>query len=257
MNNEIYEQLKKIGWYPNRKVSTIKPNCLKCAVNFIEEYGGLRYSNNNTSMHYQFIKQFNILYLNEIELVPIGFVTNSIFGTLGIAINKYEEIYVSDYKKYHKKIANSIEMFFEEIFSDNFFIQATIDERTFEVLTKSGWSPTRKIDISNMYNYIISNNVPFFESAYNFFQNFYNLSGKTWGEDAMDWRIFDEYDIIDKKYISKPNILHYVEENYIPICTLDNGLINYYITTTGKIYNEMGTLVGNNIMEGINSILRN
>jgi hypothetical protein len=66
----------------------------------------------------------------------------------------------------------------------------------------------------------------------------------------------DEYDIVDKKYISRPNALPYLKEIYIPICTLDNGLINYYITIDEKIYNEMGSIVGNNVMEGINSILR-
>lgn len=252
----ILDELQKIGWYPNRKVVTIESSKFKCAVSFIETYGGLRYSNNSTNTHYQFATDFNVINLGGIEFVTVGLVTNPISGTLGIAISEYEEVYVLDYEEYYEKIATIIEMFFEKIFSDNFSIPNHIDKRALEELHKSGWFTNRKIDISNMYNYITSNGLPFFKVAYDFFESFYNLSGITWGEDSMTWRILNEYDIVDKKYISRPNALSYLKEIYMPICTLDNGLINYYITVTGKIYNEMGSIVGNNVMEGINSILR-
>jgi hypothetical protein len=86
-------------------------------------YGGLRYSNNNTNTHYQFTKEFKILDLNRIEIVPIGFVTNPISSTLGIAISEYEEVYVLDYEEYHEKIATSIRTLLEKFLAITFLFQ--------------------------------------------------------------------------------------------------------------------------------------
>jgi hypothetical protein len=73
----------------------------------------------------------------------------------------------------------------------------------------------------------------------------------------MQWRILNEFDLIDRQHFFKPHILdNVIELQYLPMCTLDDGMITYYITENEKIYNEMGTLIGNNIIEGINSILR-
>jgi hypothetical protein len=86
-------------------------------------YGGLRYSNNNINTHYQFTKEFKILDLNGIEIVPVGLVTNPISGALGIAISEYEEVYVLDYEEYHEKIATSIKMFLEKFLAITFLFQ--------------------------------------------------------------------------------------------------------------------------------------
>lgn len=255
MINNVYKKLEQIGWYQGRSIEVTYFNkiILEKPLNFIKEFGGLYYTSDN-KVYFDFVTQYKNILMGNMSVVPILHIFNAIFGKKIIVMNKFEEIYIYND---NLKFANNTEDFFEKILKNDFNIKTKIDDRTFYVLKKSGWNINRKVDISDMYNYLKINNIELFRTAYVFFENFYNLSGTTWGDDSMEWRILNEYDLVDRKRFFKFNILdNIINTKYLPVCTLDEGMVTYYITENNHIYNEMGTLVGNNTIEGLNSILK-
>ncbi|MDE6500916.1 MAG: SUKH-3 domain-containing protein [Ruminococcus sp.] len=267
----ISNELKKIGWYPGRKielscwVSDIKIKLdeynninvpLKIRM-FAENLGDLYYINED-DIWYSFLQNISKVIINASELYIIGVIHSGILGRLRLCMSKNENFYILEY---NRKIADSIEEFFYRMFSDSLDISLEISEKFFETIKNAGWYPNRKVDISHFINTLRENNYIISDSVIKFYSEYYNLQGKN---EDFEWKIFDENDILEyygnyERYLRMISNSRYISKlSPFPICILESydDRLEYYITEDEKVVDEYGTLVGNNFLEGMNSILR-
>lgn len=266
----ISNELKKIGWFPDRKIelgwfSDIKIELdeynnivvpLKIRM-FIENFGELKYINQN-HIRFSFSKHTGKIIINNSELYIIGHIKSGILGTLRLCMSKNESFYVLEY---NRKIADSIEDFFYRMFSDSLDISLKISEKFFEEMKNAGWYPNRKVDISHFINTLKANNYIISDSVIKFYSEYYNLQGKN---EDFEWKIFDENDILEyygnyKRYLGVLSYNPYIQKlSPFPVGIVDlfDDCFEYYITEDEKVFDQYGTLVGNNFLEGMNSILR-
>lgn len=268
---DISNELKKIGWFPGRKielscwVSDIKIKLdeynninvpLKIKM-FSENLGDLYYINKE-HIWYSFLQNISKVIFNSSELYIVGVISSGILGRLRICMSENEDFYILDY---NRKIADSIEEFFYKMFSDSLDISLEISEEFFEEMKNAGWYPNRKVDISHFINILKENNYIISGSVINFYSEFYNLQEKN---ENFEWKIFNENNILEyygdyKRYLKILSQNPYIQKlSLFPIGIVDlcYDLFEYYITEDEKVINQYGTLVGNNFLEGINSMVR-
>ena len=258
----ILDELKKIGWFPNRKIEFDKYNTIDVPLKirtFIENFGKLDYINKH--IIYIFFKKTNKIIVNNFEQYVIGSIYGHIMGNLKITITENEEFYILDY---NRKIANSIEDFFYKMFSNSLDISMKFSERFFDEMKNAGWYPNRKVDISNFINTLKDNNYVFFDAIIDFYSEYYNLQGKTLNNN-YNWKILDENDILEyykkyEDYLKSLSYVNYTIQNIpiFPICIMEfeDDMTEYYITEDKRVFTHHSELVGNNFLEGLNSILR-
>ncbi|MDE6833081.1 MAG: hypothetical protein K2J39_02350, partial [Ruminococcus sp.] len=97
------------------------------------------------------------------------------------------------------------------------------------------------------------------DSVIKFYSEYYNLQGKF---ENCEWKILNENDILEyygnyESYLNELSYYPYLQSAF-PICMVEfiDDRFEYYITKDEKVVCEDGTLVGNNFLEGMNSILR-
>ena len=171
-------------------------------------------------------------------------------------MSENEDFYILDY---NRKIADSIEEFFYKMFSDSLDISLEISEEFFEEMKNAGWYPNRKVDISHFIDTLKANNYIISDSVIKFYSEYYNLHGKN---KDFEWKILNENDILEfygnyESYLNELSYYPYLQSAF-PICMVEliDDRFEYYITEDEKVVCEGGTLVGNNFLEGMNSILR-
>lgn len=276
----ISNELKKIGWFPGRKselgwfldkkielgwFSDVKIEFdeynntnipLKIRM-FIENFGGLEYFNQNHDA-FSFSKKTLKFITNNSDAYIVGWIDSGILGTLKIYMTKNESFYILEY---NRKIADNIEEFLYKMFSNSLDLSVKIPEKFFEEMKNAGWYPGRKVDISHFINTLRENNYIISDSVIKFYSEYYNLQGKF--EDC-EWKILNENDILEyygnyERYLRMVSNSKYISKlSPFPICILEfyDDRSEYYITEDEKVVDEYGTLVGNNFLEGMNSILR-
>jgi len=254
----ILNELKKIGWFPGRKIEFDKYNNIDVPVKiriFIENFSDLNYVNHNHDM-FSFREKTCKVIINKLETYTVGFIHSGILGILGICMSKNETFYISNY---NRKIADNIEEFFYRMFSDSLDLSLEFSEEFFEKMRNAGWYPGRKVDISHFIDTLKENNYIISDSVIKFYREYYNLQEKD-----FEWKILNENDILEY-YGNYERYLRMISNNvYIsklspfPICILESydDRLEYYITEDEKVVDEYGNLVGNNFLEGMNSILR-
>lgn len=266
----ISNELKKIGWFPGRKIelgwfSDIKIELdeynninvpLKIRM-FVENFGDLKYINQNHVM-FSFSRYTGKVIINNSVSYIVGFIKSGILGTLRLCMSENETFYILDY---NRKVADSIEDFFYRMFSDSLDISLKISEKFFEEMKNAGWYPGRKVDISHFINTLKENNYIISDSVIKFYSEYYNLHGKN---KDFEWKILNENDILEfygnyESYLDELSYTPYIQKiSAFPICMVEliDDRFEYYITEDEKVVCEDGTLVGNNFLEGMNSILR-
>ena len=276
----ISNELRKIGWFPGRKselswysdrkielgwYSDVKIQFdefnntdipLKIRM-FIENFGGLEYFNQNHDA-FSFSKKTLKFIINNSEAYIVGWINSGILGTLRLYMTENENFYILEY---NRKIADNIEGFLYKMFSDSLDLSVKISENFFEEMRNSGWYPGRKVDISHFINILKENNYIISGSVINFYSQFYNLQEKN---ENFEWKIFNENNILEyygdyKRYLKILSQNPYIQKlSLFPIGIVDlcYDLFEYYITEDEKVINQYGTLVGNNFLEGINSMVR-
>lgn len=267
----ISNELKKIGWYPDRKielscwVSDIKIKLdeynninvpLKIRM-FAENFGGLEYFNQN-HVYFDFFKNISKTIIDNSVSYTVGAIHSGILGRVILCMSENENFYILEY---NRKIADSIEEFFYRMFSDSLDISLKISEKFFEEMKNAGWYPGRKVDISHFINTLKENNYIIFDSVIKFYSEYYNLHGKN---KDFEWKILNENDILEfygnyESYLDELSYTPYIQKiSAFPICMVEliDDRFEYYITEDEKVVCEDGTLVGNNFLEGMNSILR-
>lgn len=253
----ISNELKKIGWFPDRKIE-FNNNHIKLPLKirmFVENFGGLEYFNQN-HVCFNFFKNISKTIVDNTVSYTVGAIHSGILGRVILCMSENETFYILEY---NRKIAHSIEEFFYRMFSDSLDISLKISEKFFEEMKNAGWYPGRKVDISHFINTLKENNYIISDSVIKFYSEYYNLQEKD-GE----WKILNENDILEfygnyESYLDELSYTPYIQKiSAFPICMVEliDDRFEYYITEDEKVVCEDGTLVGNNFLEGMNSILR-
>lgn len=224
---------------------------------FAENLGDLYYINED-DIWCSFLQNISKVIINASELYIIGVIRSGILGRLRLCMSKNENFYILEY---NRKIADSIEEFFYRMFSDSLDISLKISEKFFEEMKNAGWYPGRKVDISHFINTLKENNYIISDSVIKFYSEYYNLHGKN---KDFEWKILNENDILEfygnyESYLDELSYTPYIQKiSAFPICMVEliDDRFEYYITEDEKVVCEDGTLVGNNFLEGMNSILR-
>lgn len=256
----ISNELKKIGWFPGRKIEFDEYNNIDVPVKiriFIENFGGLEYFNQNY-VCFGFFKNISKTIIDNSVSYTVGDIHSGILGRVILCMSENETFYISNY---NRKIADSIEEFFYKMFSDSLDISLEISEKFFEEMKNAGWYPNRKVDISHFIDTLKANNYIISDSVIKFYSEYYNLQGK---KEDFKWKILNENDILEfygnyESYLDVLSYTPYIQKiSPFPICIVElvDDRFEYYITEDEKVFDEYGTLVGNNFLEGMNSILR-
>lgn len=124
-----------------------------------------------------------------------------------------------------------------------------LEQRVYEILTKSGWNEGRKIDITKQITVLENNDYKVFDVAKRFIEEFGELSITPKYIDFFNEEDYDEHtthlEDIRYYYEKKENYDENVGESTIPVCKLYTGEYVVCISESGKFFIDQGMIAEN------------
>ena len=162
-------------------------------------------------------------------------------------------------------IANNEDKFFEYLLSVEYDYHAHIMPKTLDILKKAGWFEGRKKDISSLINKYKKEGIELSKSQISFMQEFGGIKGKNTNDEEFEICIDPKYSIF-KKWIplSKSDLKSYNPLNvvgnkenvdFLLAGFMGNNMINFWISTDGRLFADQGIQMGRTIMEGWQKIV--
>lgn len=162
-------------------------------------------------------------------------------------------------------IANNEDKFFEYLLSVEYDYHAHIMPKTLDILKKAGWFEGRKKDISSLINKYKKEGIELSTSQISFMQEFGGIKGKDTNDEEFEICIDPKYSIFKKRIpLSKSNLKSYNPLNvvgnkenvdFLLAGFMGNNMINFWISTDGRLFADQGIQMGRTIMEGWQKIV--
>lgn len=162
-------------------------------------------------------------------------------------------------------IANNEDKFFEYLLSVEYDYHAHIMPKTLDILKKAGWFEGRKKDISSLINKYKKEGIELSTSQISFMQEFGGIKGKDTNDEEFEICIDPKYSIFKKRIpLSKSDLKSYNPLNvvgnkenvdFLLAGFMGNNMINFWISTDGRLFADQGIQMGRTIMEGWQKIV--
>lgn len=162
-------------------------------------------------------------------------------------------------------IANNEDKFFEHLLSVEYDYHAHIMPKTLDILKKAGWFEGRKKDISSLINKYKKEGIELSKSQISFMQEFGGIKGKDTNDEEFEICIDPKYSIFKKRIpLSKSDLKSYNPLNvvgnkenvdFLLAGFMGNNMINFWISTDGRLFADQGIQMGRTIMEGWQKIV--
>lgn len=162
-------------------------------------------------------------------------------------------------------IANNEDKFFEYLLSVEYDYHAHIMPKTLDILKKAGWFEGRKKDISSLINKYKKEGIELSKSQISFMQEFGGIKGKDTNDEEFEICIDPKYSIFKKRIpLSKSDLKSYNPLNvvgnkenvdFLLAGFMRNNMINFWISTDGRLFADQGVQMGRTIMEGWQKIV--
>ena len=162
------------------------------------------------------------------------------------------------------KISGSIEGLFRYMATDDSVLPVVILPNTIELLKNAGWFEGRKTDISTLMNKYKNEGITLTEPQIAFFQEFGGIKGKDKNGETFEVYIdpkcsqylkcvpATEDDLFSYNAL---NIIGYREKiDFLLAGSIGNLMVNFWISTDGRLFTDQGVRMGRTIMEGWQSI---
>ena len=164
-----------------------------------------------------------------------------------------------------ESIANNEDEFFEYLLSVEYDYHARIMPQTLDILKEAGWFEGRKTDISDLINKYKKEGIELSKSQISFMQEFGGIKGKDANDEEFEICIDPKYSIFKKRRpLSKDDLRSYSPLNvvgnkenvdFLLAGSTGNNMIDFWISTDGRLFADQGVQMGRTIMEGWQAIL--
>lgn len=164
-------------------------------------------------------------------------------------------------------IANNEDKFFEYLLSVEYDYHAHIMPKTLDILKKAGWFEGRKTDISDLISKYKKERIELSNSQISFMQEFGGIKGKDTNDEEFEICINPKYSIFKKRRpFSKDDLKSYNPLNvvgnkenvdFLLAGSMGNNMIDFWISSDGRMFSDLGEQLGRTIMEGWQKIVLN
>jgi hypothetical protein len=241
MKNYIIENLKKLGWYENRKINADKYihyldssqyKTSKYAIQFYSEFGELNHLyclKFHQSLHFNIVayKSFKEIVttdsVNFNDMSPIAVFHSSIFGYYRVFIDSNSDFYLSN----GERVASDSWELFDYVM--NHFMVEPIPKEDYTVLREAGWYPNRRIDVSQFIEQNKRTGYSMHNMAIKFFQEFGQITLYNKAHNKIDTTINPNYSFATKKSFGSMKL-----SNPVPVGNFAEFPI--FIEENGEIY---------------------
>ena len=162
-------------------------------------------------------------------------------------------------------VTDNEEEFFEYLFIVEYDYHAPIKPQTIEILKNAGWYEGRKTDISGLISKYQKEGITLSDAQIGFMQEFGGINGKDAHNEEFEVCIEPKYSKFKKRKPIDPkdlpslgplNIVGNKENvDFLLAGSLGNGMIDFWISTDGRLFADQGVQMGRTIMEGIQRFL--
>lgn len=236
-------------------------------IGFTQKYGVLTFSRIEKGSKDELIVHINVIALTYLNILSawhsdkknVVFVA-SISNTSG----KIESFFMNENGEFFNSktelIADNEEGFFEYLFNVEYDYHVPIMPQTIEILKNAGWYEGRKTDISRLISKYQKERIALSGAQIDFMQEFGGIKGKGANDEEFEVCIDPKYSRfrkskpLDPKDLTSYSTLNVVgnKENvdFLLAGTMGNGMINFWISTDGRLFADQGVQMGRTIMEG-------
>ncbi len=165
------------------------------------------------------------------------------------------------------QIAESTDDLLQYLLTVEFDYHAPIMPQTLSILKEAGWFESRKTDISDLISKYKKEGIELSESQISFMKEFGGIKGEDENGDKFEVIIEPKYSKYRKSTplttddLRTYNPLNVVgNKEYIDFLlagVVGNHMINFWISTDGRLFMDQGNQLGRTVMEGWQEILLN
>ena len=190
------------------------------------------------------------------NVIGVAWISNASGSIETIFMNEVGEFFNSK----AELIANNEDRFFDYLFTIEYDYHAPIMPQTLEILKNAGWYEGRKTDISRLISKYQKEGITLSDAQIDFMQEFGGIKGKDSNDEEFEVCIEPKYSKfrkskpLDSKDLTSYSTLNVVgnKENvdFLLAGTMGNGMVNFWISTDGRLFADQGVQMGRTIMEG-------
>lgn len=165
------------------------------------------------------------------------------------------------------QIAVNTDDLLQYLLTVEFDYHVPIMPQTLSILKEAGWFEGRKIDISGLINKYKKEEIELSEPQISFMEEFCGIKGKNANHEDFEICVdpkfsrFEKRKPIDPKDLTSYNPLNVVgnKENvdFLLAGSMGNNMVNFWISTDGRLFADQGFQMGRTIMEGFQLFLLN
>lgn len=163
------------------------------------------------------------------------------------------------------QIAESTDDLLQYLLTVEFDYHAPIMPQTLSILKEAGWFEGRKTDISRLISKYQKEGITLSKAQIDFLQEFGGIKGKDSNSEEFEICIEPKYSKfrkskpLDSKDLTSYSPLNVVgnKENvdFLLAGIMGNGMVNFWISTDGRLFADQGTQLGRTAMEGLQTVL--
>lgn len=165
------------------------------------------------------------------------------------------------------QIAESTDDLLQYLLSVEFDYHAPIMPQTLSILKEAGWFESRKTDISSLIRKYQKEGIELSESQISFMKEFGGIKGKDANNEDFEicvdpkfsrFRKRKPFDSKDLTSYSPLNVVGNKENvDFLLAGSMGNNMVNFWISTDGRLFADQGVQMGRSIMEGLQLFLLN
>ena len=190
------------------------------------------------------------------NVIGVAWISNASGSIETLFMNEVGEFFNSK----TELIADNEEGFFEYLFNVEYDYHAPIMPQTLEILKNAGWYEGRKTDISRLISKYQKEGITLSDAQIDFMQEFGGIKGNDSKDEEFEVCIEPKYSKfrksqpLDSKDLTTYRTLNIVgnRENvdFLLAGTMGNGMVNFWISTDGRLFADQGVQMGRTIIEG-------
>ena len=163
------------------------------------------------------------------------------------------------------QIAENTDDLLQYLLTVEFDYHVPIMPQTLSILKEAGWFEGRKTDISRLISKYQKEGITLSKAQIDFLQEFGGIKGKDSNSEEFEVCIEPKYSKfrkskpLDSKDLTSYSPLNVVgnKENvdFLLAGIMGNGMVNFWISTDGRLFADQGTQLGRTAMEGLQTVL--